>query len=117
MLILGYTSAPWHTSAKPRALEEILGARRLFCGGRNHGGDNTTNRTDGEEPLATRIATVGRKAHQALQVGERGPFDTVARNRIDLEIPAPRAMCVAGEGQRDASSIEPEITGMAAPRS
>jgi len=76
-----------------------------------------TGGTDAKEPLPAGIATVGREAHQALQIDESDSFHTVARDGIDLEIPAPRAMCVVGEGQRNASGIEPEITGMAAPGS
>lgn len=93
-----------------------LSVRSSALRGRHHGRQDAAKGQDAEEFLAAGVATIGRKSEQALREDQDAPFNAIASDALEIEIPAPRAVSVPREQKGHASCVEPEIAGAAAPR-
>lgn len=71
---------------------------------------------DRKEPRAAGVAAIGGKPKNPPQSSERAVFDAVARDSLEVEIAAARAVRVAQEHERDAAGVKTLIASTATPR-
>jgi len=88
----------------------------LLCGG-NHRWNDPAVGSQAEEFFAAGIAPVCGEAEKPLHGDPRAAARAVARNVLEIEVPAPRAVSVSGEGDCHAPGVKPQVTGVAPPRS
>ncbi len=68
-----------------------------------------------EKFLAAGVATIRRKAKEALQSNQRASLDSFPSDVLKIEIPATRAVDEAHEGDRDRPGMKPKVARPAAP--
>jgi hypothetical protein len=88
----------------------------LAWSGGDHRRDDFAPGPQREESLAAKIAPVSRKTEQPLKETQWVLIDPVARNGIEIEIPAARTVGIMAERVRHAASAKAVIAGVAAPR-
>lgn len=77
--------------------------------------DNTAERTQAEETLATRIAAIRGDFQKPLEEEERTSFNAVARDVLEVKVSASGTMRILNERKSDTRCIEAALTGFAAP--
>lgn len=93
-----------------------LGSRWFPRRGVKRGCNDPPEPQDAEEPLPAGIAPVCGKTHEALQSDHRPFLDALARNMLQIKIPASGAMRVPHELQGNTRAMKPVIAGVATPR-
>lgn len=92
------------------------GDRSFVRSRRNHRRNDAPVGQKAEEFLATGIAAVRGKTQKAFHAGQRALVDAIARDVLQVEISAARAMDVPSEGDRHRPGIEAYVAGLAPPR-
>lgn len=72
-------------------------------------------RKNAEKPFAAWIATVGVESQEAFREEQGAVFNPIARNSLEVEIPAFRAMGEPCEGDRHTMAVKAALAGVAAP--
>jgi len=82
----------------------------------DHGRQDTAEFANAEETVAAGIAAVGGKSEPALQKNEGAIFHSFARDMLDIEIAAARAVREAFQDGCDAPGLKAVLAAVAAPR-
>jgi hypothetical protein len=85
--------------------------------GIDHCRTDPTELSRAEKPMATGVAAVRRKSKPALQHNHGPGLDPLARNMLEVEVPAPGAVSVTLKNSRDTPTVESAVASVAAPRS
>jgi len=78
------------------------------------GGKDTAVLAEGEKPVPTRVAAVGREVQQAPQPGEAAAY-VLTGNALQVKIPALRAMGKGRVGNRHHPGEKSRLAGPTAP--
>ena len=97
-------------TCRPSASEPSAGASS------DRGGQNAAEQKEAKEPLAARIAAIGRNAEPAFQRYQRSVGYAFARERLEVQISAVRAMRIPGKRECDAPRVESAVACVASPR-
>jgi len=82
---------------------------------RNHRRQYPPKGQQAEEFLAAGIAAVSRKSQKALNRNHQSLVDAIARNMLQVKIPAARAVCESGKIQGYPAGVETEVARVATP--
>lgn len=94
----------------------VYGLGNFAIGVGRHGGKDATISQHTEEPLAAGVAPVGGDFQIAFQENKSSFLHAVARDSLQIEIPAPRAVRISHKGNRDAASVKTQTASVASPR-
>ena len=95
------------------ATARVLGGATLLRHDRRW--NDAARRKDAEEAQAARIAAEGAEAEKTLQPEQRGLLDAIARQALQVEVSAARAMSKARERHGNPPRIKASIARSAAP--
>lgn len=84
--------------------------------GHERGRPDAAQRQNAEESLAARVAAIGGKSEKALGGHQRPAFDAIARQPLQIEITAARAVSEAQKRPGDARGVKTLVASVAAPR-